>query len=270
MSEAGPNENIETVSKKKPFWAPKNILYMMGLPFPATVSEIKNFFADCGEVENVTRQLNDKGRWNGCVFVKFKAKADMEKGLTLDGTIWSGTGSDGVRYIRIQEHKGKEKKKKNKEQITTVFVGNLPKEVNDSEVRELFESCGEIKSIRYALDNEKKCRGFGHLEFHDLQSRDNAIALNRKVSLEDKLLTIRLATVTSSAEQKKINQRNEKKKLLQKEKQKEKKKRERSEGAEGGGGSQSEQQSGAGDSAEGRKKKKRRKESASGGDSVSA
>jgi RNA recognition motif-containing protein len=270
MSEEVPNENIETVSKKKPFWAPKNILYMMGLPFPATVSEIKNFFSDCGEIENVTRQLNDKGRWNGCVFVKFKTRADMEKGLTLDGTIWSGTGSDGVRYIKIQEHKGKEKKKKKKEQIATVFISNLPKEVNDNEVRELFESCGEIKSIRYALDNEKKCRGFGHIEFRDIESRDNAIALNRKVSLEEKLLTIRLATVTSGAEQKKKNERNERKKLLQKEKQKEKKKRERSERGEGSG-SHGEQPSAAGESAEGGKKKKRRRESAgAGADSVSA
>ena len=268
MSEEISNENIETVPTKKPFWAPKNILYMMGLPFPATVSEIKNFFIDCGEIETVTRQLNDKGRWNGCVFVKFKTKADMEKGLSLNGTIWSGTGADGIRYIKIQEHKGKEKKKKNKEQITTIFINNLPKDVNDNQVRELFQSCGEIKSIRYALDNEKKCRGFGHIEFHDIESRDKAIALNRKISLEEKLLTIRVATVTSGIEQKKKNERNERKKLIQKEKQKEKKKRDRSEREEEGGGrhdGQQQQSSVGGEAAEGGKKKKRRRESAGGG-----
>jgi nucleolin len=260
MAEETSNEIPEPVSKKKPFWAPKNILYMMGLPFPATVSEIKNFFTDCGEVENVTRQLNDKGRWNGCVFVKFKNRQDMEKGMTLDGTIWNGTGADGVRFIKIQEHKGKEKKRKKKDQITTVFVGNLSKEVIDAELREAFASCGEIKSVRYALDGEKKCRGFAHVEFHDTESRDRAIELNKRITLQEKQLTIRLGTVTTGAEQKKITERNEAKKARQKEKQKEKKKRGRGDGGEAAGGGTDQSATGS----EGGKKKKRRKESSEG------
>jgi nucleolin len=258
MAEETSNEIPETASKKKPFWAPKNILYMMGLPFPATVSEIKNFFTDCGEVDNVTRQLNDKGRWNGCVFVKFKNRQDMEKGLTLDGTIWNGTGSDGVRFIKIQEHKGKEKKRKKKDQITTVFVGNLSKDVDDGELREAFASCGEIKSIRYALDGDKKCRGFAHIDFHDTESRDKAIELNKRIVLQEKEVTIRLATVTTGAEQKKITQRNEAKKARQKEKQKEKKKRGRS---DGGGETREGRKGDSSGAAEGARSKKRRKES---------
>jgi nucleolin len=78
--------------KKKPFWAPKHIAFMKGLPYSAAPDEIKNFFADCGEIVSVTRQLGDDGRWNGCVFVKFTGREHLDTALTLDGTIWTGEG----------------------------------------------------------------------------------------------------------------------------------------------------------------------------------
>lgn len=78
--------------KKKPFWAPKHIAFMKGLPYSASPDEIKNFFADCGEVVSLTRQLGDDGRWNGCVFVKFSGREHLDTALSLDGTIWTGSG----------------------------------------------------------------------------------------------------------------------------------------------------------------------------------
>lgn len=86
-------------SKKKPFWSAKPIIYMKGLPFTATIEEIRNMFCDCGEITSITRQLNDAGRWTGAVTVRFKDSASMNHALKLDGTIWSGTGGGNMHFL---------------------------------------------------------------------------------------------------------------------------------------------------------------------------
>ena len=45
-------------------------------------------------------------------------------------------------------------------------------------MRETFESCGEIASIRFATDRETgDFKGFGHVEFVDSDSTDKAVAM---------------------------------------------------------------------------------------------
>ena len=211
---------------KKPFWSQKNIIYAIGFPFISTINEIKNFFSNCGEILSITRQLNDNLQWNGCIFIKFQTKQNMKLALTLDGTIWTGSGTDGQRYIKVKEHKGKEKKKKKKEDILTIFISNLPKEeITNNQINEIFHSCGEIKSIRLAKDSSNKCRGFGHIEFYNKETRNKALELNNTVQINNNYLLIRLATVTSLTEQKKKKKREEAKKLKEKERKDKKKKR---------------------------------------------
>ena len=84
--------------KKKPFWAPKHIVFMKGLPYVASPDEIKNFFADCGEITSLTRQLGDDGRWNGCVFVKFSTREGLDAAISLDGAVWTGNGAGILIY----------------------------------------------------------------------------------------------------------------------------------------------------------------------------
>ena len=45
-------------------------------------------------------------------------------------------------------------------------------------MRETFESCGEIASIRFATDRETgDFKGFGHVEFVESDSTDKAVAM---------------------------------------------------------------------------------------------
>jgi nucleolin len=47
----------------------------------------------------------------------------------------------------------------------TLFVGNLPYNIEESEIREVFETFGEIESIRIGTDSNGRTRGFAHVEF---------------------------------------------------------------------------------------------------------
>ena len=58
----------------------------------------------------------------------------------------------------------------------TVFCGNLPWDVEEETLRELFAGCGEITRVRFATNPETgEFKGFGHVEFADGDSTDEAV-----------------------------------------------------------------------------------------------
>ena len=172
--------------KKKSFWASKPGVFIKGLPFTATVGEIENMLADCGELKGEIKQvLDDKsGRWTGSVIVMFKEAASVDLALSLDKTVWSGNGGDGVRYVSISKFDASAKKKAYKANDLAIFVGGLSATSTAEEVRLLFEphahQCGSIATVRLTMDKDK-CRGFGHIEFDTPEGRAEALKLNGKL-----------------------------------------------------------------------------------------
>ena len=61
------------------------------------------------------------------------------------------------------------------EGCNTVFIGNLPWDVEEDQLRTIFSECGEIASIRFATGEDGSFRGFGHVEFVDGDSVDAAV-----------------------------------------------------------------------------------------------
>mmetsp|Transcript_41665 Transcript_41665/g.62187 ORF Transcript_41665/g.62187 Transcript_41665/m.62187 type:complete len:287 (+) Transcript_41665:117-977(+) len=57
-----------------------------------------------------------------------------------------------------------------------VFVGNIPKDVNQDQLRTHFSGCGEITEVRVAMSgNLKKSRGYAFIAFKDKASCEAAI-----------------------------------------------------------------------------------------------
>ena len=64
------------------------------------------------------------------------------------------------------------------EGCVTVFVGNMSFQIDEDTVRETFQDCGEIASIRFAEDRETGAfKGYGHVEFVETEATDKAVAL---------------------------------------------------------------------------------------------
>lgn len=63
-----------------------------------------------------------------------------------------------------------------------IYVGNLSYRMNDGELREVFESFGEVSSARIINDRETgRSKGFGFVEMPDDNAANEAIeALNGK------------------------------------------------------------------------------------------
>jgi RNA recognition motif-containing protein len=84
------SNGVAAPSRKKPFWAPKHIIYAKGFPFSAKTEEIQNFFCHCGVISSLTEVLDDKGKWSGKVKIRFATEGDMNKAIALNGEIWYG------------------------------------------------------------------------------------------------------------------------------------------------------------------------------------
>lgn len=179
--------------KKKPFWAPKHRVICKGLPFCATLGEIKNFFSDCGDVGSVTQQLDDKSRWTGSVMVKFDCQASLEKALTLNGSVWTGSGGDGVRYVKIEEYNTKRAVKNNSRTDNSecsVVIANLPKDVDDSHIRKVFDDCGSIKSIKIAKQADGETKGYAHIEFESIEAKNAALLLDGNKKMKKRTIKV--------------------------------------------------------------------------------
>ncbi len=65
--------------------------------------------------------------------------------------------------------------------MRTMFVGNLPTDITESELSELFSEFGTVRGVRLATDVfSGKCRGFGFVEMEGHEARAAMAGLNGK------------------------------------------------------------------------------------------
>lgn len=59
----------------------------------------------------------------------------------------------------------------------TAFIGNLSFQMTEAEMQDHF-GAAKIKTVKIIKDRDEKPKGFGYIEFHDLQGLKDALALN--------------------------------------------------------------------------------------------
>ena len=75
-----------------------------------------------------------------------------------------------------------------------LFVAGLPYDVDDQELRQIFEEFGTVGSAKVILDKEtRKSRGFGFVEMPDKTEAENAIKGRDGAALDNKTLAVKEA-----------------------------------------------------------------------------
>jgi nucleolin len=148
-----------------------------GLPWKTTEKELADFFKTCGKPNSCEIPLGDDGRSSGVGYVKFATRAELDAALALDGQYWPGTErwlkiTEGVEKVRPSFQPGVKP-----EGCDTVFVGNLPWDVDEDIMRNTFGSCGEVINVRFATAEDGSFKGFGHVQFADGDSTEAAVGL---------------------------------------------------------------------------------------------
>jgi nucleolin len=103
----------------------------------------------------------------------------MDAALAQNNCIWPGT----ERWLHIQEADAKKMPVVGSggyrpEGCDTVYVANMSYDIDEETLRETFGECGEIVSVRLAVDQATgKLRGFGHIQFADGDATDYAVSM---------------------------------------------------------------------------------------------
>jgi RNA recognition motif-containing protein len=139
-------------------------IYLKGLPWKASESEIRDFFKDCGTIVSCELPIDAIGRPSGTAYINFASRSDLTAALALNGTTWPNTN----RWLEIIEVAGERP-----EGCDTVFVGNLPWNVTEQQMRTIFGELGEVVSVH--LENIRA--GFAHVQFRTGNDTEKAVQL---------------------------------------------------------------------------------------------
>ncbi len=160
-------------------------IYIAGLPFTATVDDVWNYFQSCENIMSVRIMERTDGKPSGKAFIKFTSQESQNKGLQFNGSQMNGR-TIIVEPTRSQSQSRPANAFPHAQQNTSnkiteaanVIIRNLAFTVNEEKLRSMFSSCGDIKAIRIMLNEEGRSKGFGFVDFFDVQSARNAVAKN--------------------------------------------------------------------------------------------
>lgn len=161
-----------------------------------TSAELATFFEACGKPRAILNKWGEEpadGNLREIAFVSFKKNKALQKALAMSGQ----SLSDRALVIGINT-RPLERKKQPTSSIR-VFVGNLPLTADDAAVRALFDSCGKILFVRFAVDADGTPRGFCHVVFEDAdgsgKAAHHAIAMaeNSNVEMDGRQLNVAAA-----------------------------------------------------------------------------
>ena len=181
-------------------------IFVGNIPVTTTRKELKSFFIGYGEIETVrlrsvpvakpkySRKLaivkkefhSERNSMNA--YVVFKNKSDTDKALKAKGLLFKDM------HLRVDTAVKKEVDNK-----LSVFVGNLPFNIQEEELREHFSQCGDVDDVRIIRDKETGVgKGFGYISFEKRESVGFAIKLQNSELKGRKLRVFRSVDKTEA------------------------------------------------------------------------
>jgi|Transcript_873 RNA recognition motif-containing protein len=159
-------------------------LFVGGISWDTDEDGLKDFFKDCGEIEEVFLPTNrETGQKRGFAFVTFTDAAGAAEGVKLHEAELDG------RWLKINIAEDKPDKADRKsrggaepgEPQLKVFVGGLSWESTEDDVKDFFKDCGEMTDVFFPTDyNTGQTRGFCFVTFAEMEGSAAAVALNEK------------------------------------------------------------------------------------------
>ncbi|XP_063389346.1 uncharacterized protein LOC134675117 [Cydia fagiglandana] len=197
----------------------KRTLFVGNVPFSKKCKkEIKKIFSKYGQIESVrirTVPVKDPSvtpklavikqelhpeRSTVNVYVKFSDPQCVEQALAENNTVLNNnhlrvtrSGSTGA------EHDPRH----------SVFVGNIPFALEDEGLREKFEKCGEIESVRIVRDKKTNAgKGFGYVNFTSRDGVELALALtDEDLTIKNRIMRVKRCTQVTQRQAQKGNNR---------------------------------------------------------------
>ncbi|XP_045078092.1 RNA-binding protein 34 [Coregonus clupeaformis] len=196
MEEGGATEEEERQTKKQRTGAQmaeervkqKRTVFVGNLPASCTKKTLQLVFKDQGAIESirfrsVVREDPSMSRKVAAIqrkvhpkkqsinaYVVFKAEEGAEKALERNGM--EIEKDFHIRVDRISKSSSHDHKR-------SIFIGNLPFDINELPLRQHFEECGKVEGVRLVRDkNSGMGKGFGYILFESIDSVQLALKLD--------------------------------------------------------------------------------------------
>ncbi|KAF0710151.1 Aste57867_5602 [Aphanomyces stellatus] len=154
-------------------------IWIGGLPYSTTKEEVEERFASYGAITDMSFPTRADGSPNGTCVITFAAPASATAALGMNESVF------GTRWIRVNllkqesRHAPSLELRKNVDGVTKVFFGNVPYSISETDIEEVFSSCGDVAFVNIVRDNQTHVsRGYGFVDFKDADSASAAVGLS--------------------------------------------------------------------------------------------
>ncbi|CAD8182918.1 unnamed protein product [Paramecium pentaurelia] len=197
----------------------RRTLFVGNVSINAKKNDIRKVFTQYGEIEKVWFRSIPVDRATKKENVKLPVRAAVLMGKIQEGaqsqncyilfkdakSAKSATQQDGQLFMNLHLRCTLEGQKK-KDHIKTAFVGNLPFDIEEEEVRKAFEEAfGQINYVRVIKDPYRHVgKGFGYVSFNEFQSLKKALQA-QTIEIKGREVRIKKAAETTKREGKELN-----------------------------------------------------------------
>ncbi|GKZ25640.1 hypothetical protein AbraCBS73388_001284 [Aspergillus brasiliensis] len=158
---------------------PKETVFIGNVFYDVTREDLKKAMEKYGVVEKVVLVLDNRGVSKGYGYVQFDSIDAAQRAVdALNMRLFEG------RRVTVQFAQNNVYHRRQLNAPTrTLYIGNLPFEMTDRDLNELFKDIQNVVDVRVAVDRRTgQARGFAHAEFVSTSSAKAAMAI-----LENKL-----------------------------------------------------------------------------------
>jgi nucleolin len=195
ITENASNKKQKTQEGQTPSAEQSNKLFVGNLSFQITDDSIKEFFKDCGEISHVAWNSDKQtGKFYGTGFLEFTTLEGAKKAVAKNGQDCLGRpikiefcrpradrpdrgagGRGGRGGAGAGAGRAERPPSQKEEGCVTVFVGNLPFDIDEDGMKNFFSDCGEVAALRW-VEKDGQFKGCGFVEFTDSSATDKAVA----------------------------------------------------------------------------------------------
>ena len=175
-----------------------NSIFIKNLSFQTTKEAIKAHFQPIGNIKSV-RIITNNGLPCGYGFVEFDTEKTANKALrNLNNSILDEHSlqlSESKSTIQLPKKREREEETKKtdldpEDVRTKLLVKNLAFEATSSELKEVFQNYGEVKSVRLPTKTSGGHRGFAFIEFISHEDAESALAALQNTHLYGRRLVL--------------------------------------------------------------------------------
>ncbi|XP_074556243.1 uncharacterized protein LOC141812096 [Curcuma longa] len=167
------------------------------MPLKASERDAYEFFSQAGKVRDV-RLIMDRNsrRSKGVGYIEFYDVMSVPLAIALSGQLLLG------QPVMVKPSEAE----KNLVQSTAtsagvagaaerkIYVGNLHYNITEEQLRQIFEPFGTVELVQLPLDETGHCRGYGFIQFAQLEHVKAAQSLNGKLDIAGRIIKVSAVT----------------------------------------------------------------------------